>query len=125
MSMRSKDIIRSTNAKVFTDNTDPLALWREVVKTHKTETHHMSTNGGRVKLLEDMMSCKQRSSEMAEEFAQRFKTAADAYAASEPESAKPAADFIAHIFCKAVHPMMHPRFIEEIMRRETDIWPFF
>lgn len=119
LSMRSKDVIRSTNAKVFADNTDPLALWREVIRTHRTGTHNMSTNGARIKLLGGLLGCKQRNNELAEEFAHRFKVAAEAYAACEPEAAKPAEDYIAHIFCSAINPVLHPRFTEEIIRRET------
>jgi hypothetical protein len=123
MSMRSRDIVRASNAEVLSSNTNPLALWQEILKTHKSGTHHLSTNAGRIKLMEDLMRCKQRQNELAEEFAQRFKTVATAYADSLPEGAKPENGFLAHQFCKGINPLRHPRFVEEIMRREATLAP--
>jgi hypothetical protein len=99
---------------------DPLKLWDAIVKTHKSGTHHHSAESARIKLMNDLVGCRQRHSETLEEFTQRFKTVARAYQDAADEAGTMSEADLAGRFCSALHPVRNATSTEEILRRECN-----
>jgi hypothetical protein len=122
-SQRSIAVVRASKPEVLTSNQDPLGLWRELKKTHKSGLFHLAPVSGRLRLEEELIGCKQRYDEHPEEFAQRFKTVAAAYHAALPEAERPSASVVAHRFYLGVSKLRNPRFVAEIEHREISGLP--
>jgi hypothetical protein len=119
MSERSISIVRTSKPQLLASNTDPLGLWMEVKKTHESGLHHLTKDAGRLRLEEDVVSCKQRFDEHPEEFATRFKTTMNAYLKTMPEAERPPERIQAYRFYLGISKTRYPRFTAEMAHREV------
>jgi hypothetical protein len=123
MSERSVSVVRASKPEVLASNTDPLALWMEVKKTHESGLHHLTKDAGRLRLEEEVIACKQRLDEHPEEFATRFKTTMNAYLKTMGEAERPPERIQAYRFYLGVSKARNARFAAEISHREVSGTP--
>lgn len=82
MSRRSRQVVENSDGAAINTTDDPLALWKTILRTHKTGTHHLNAEDALIKLQSDYVNCKQRSWEILADFETRFNRTADNYEAA-------------------------------------------
>ena len=113
ISMRSRSEIEATNQGVFADQEHPLALWREIKRTHKTGTHHLTDVDAVLRLQAAFTNAKQKPSESLADYSKRFNRIVDALRQQVGRELIPDAATCAVQWSHGVNRDRNPIFAEE------------